>query len=81
MAASRAFGIAFRVDAKGIEDFKNYGVDLEAASGEKHHLLPVPSAYVVGTDGMIKFSYVNPEYEVRVNSEVLLTAARAALAQ
>ncbi len=81
MAGARAFGIAFRVDEKGIEVFKKYGVDLEAASGEKHHVLPVPSAYIVGTDGMIKFSYVNPDYKVRVNAEVLLAAARAALTQ
>lgn len=78
MTASRAFGIAFRVDEKTVELYRRHNMDLEAASGESHHLLPVPSVFIVGTDGRIKFAYTNPNYKVRLEPELLLSAARAA---
>lgn len=78
MAASKAFGIAFRVDDATVEKYKGYGIDLEAASGETHHLLPVPAVFIVGTDGVISFVYVNPDYKTRLEPEVLIAAARSA---
>jgi peroxiredoxin len=78
MKAARSFGIAFRVDDATLAKYRGYGIDLEAASGEEHHLLPVPSVFIVGTDGVIKFSYVNPDYKVRLAPEDLLKAAQAA---
>ncbi|RMG56015.1 MAG: hypothetical protein D6723_01360 [Acidobacteria bacterium] len=79
MTAARAFGLAYKVDDRTVERYKKLGIDLEEASGEKHHLLPVPAAFVIGTDGVIKFAYVNPNYKVRVDPDVLLAAAKAAL--
>ena len=80
MIGARAFGIVFKVDEKTLERYKNqFGIDLEDASGEKHHLLPVPSVFVIGTDGVIKFEYVNPNYKVRINPDLLLAAAKTAL--
>ncbi len=79
MTAAQAFGIAFRVDDATLEKYKGYNIDLEAASGEKHHLLPVPAVFIVGTDGVIAFVYANPDYKVRLAPEVLLAAAKAAI--
>ncbi|MEO8167537.1 MAG: peroxiredoxin-like family protein [bacterium] len=78
MVGSAAFGIAFKVEDQLVQKYKTYNIDLEGASGEKHHLLPVPSVFIVGMDGIIRFSYVNPNYKVRLDSEVML-AAQAAL--
>ena len=79
MKAAQAFGITFRVDAVTLEKYKGYGIDLEAASGEKHNLLPVPSVFLIGQDGLIKFTYVNPDYKVRVDPDVLLAVATTLL--
>ncbi len=78
MIGAQAFGIAFQVDKERLAR-NNFGAELEDASGEKHHLLPVPAAFVVGTDGIVKFEYVNPNHLVRIKSELLLAAAKAAL--
>jgi len=75
--AMRAFGIGYRLDAATIEKYKGYGVDLEKTSGEKHHGLPVPSVFIVDANGLIQFSYVNPDYKARVPSSVVLAAAQA----
>lgn len=79
MTAARAFGIAYEVDDKTIERYKRFNIDLEEASGETHHLLPVPSVFIVSTDGVIRFQYVNPNYKIRLDPEVLYAAAKAAL--
>lgn len=71
MSFSKALGIAFKVDDATIEKYKEYKIDLELASGMKHHLLPVPSVFVVDTAGIIKFSYVNPDYKIRLAPGVL----------
>lgn len=75
--ASRAFGIAFRVSDELHERYLGFDIDLEEASGETHHVLPAPATYIIGSDGIINFAYVNPDYKVRLHPDVLLAAARA----
>ena len=53
-----------------------YGIDIEDASGDDHHILPVPAVFIVDTDGIIRFDYVNPDYKIRIDPEELLEAAR-----
>ena len=77
--ATRAFGLAFRVDEETYSRYLGYGVELEKTSGETHHVLPAPSTYIIGTNGMINFQYTNPDHRVRLHPEVLLAAARAYL--
>ncbi len=75
--ATRAFGLAFRVDDALYEKYLGYGIDLEKASGENHHVLPAPATFIIGTDGVINFAYINPNYKVRLHPDVLLAAAKA----
>lgn len=79
MKAAKAFGIAFRVNDKTLKKYDEYGIDLESASGQSHHLLPVPSVFIVGTYGVINYSYSNPDYKVRLAPEDLLKAAKASV--
>ncbi len=76
MTAARAYGIAFRVDDATVARYKSMGIDLEAASGETHHELPVPAVFILDHKGVIRFAYANPDYKVRLNSNDLLAAAR-----
>lgn len=73
------FGIAFQVDSPTVESYKQYGIDLEKFAGEKHHILPVPSVFIVDTTGKIKFQYVNPDYKTRLSSDVILAAAKSVI--
>ncbi|MGB5875528.1 MAG: peroxiredoxin-like family protein [Bacteroidota bacterium] len=79
MAATRAFGIAFQLDQETVQRYKKYDMDLEEASGKKHHQLPVPAVYIVGTDRLVCFAYAHPNHQVRLDPDVLLAAAKAAL--
>ena len=75
----QAFGIAYILDDKTLERYKGFNIDIEVASGETHHILPAQPAFFVGTDGIIKFSYTNPNHRIRIDPDVLLAAAKAAL--
>lgn len=74
--ATRAFGIAFRLDDDTYTRYRDRGMDLEAETGQTHHLLPAPSTFVIDTDGTIRFQYTNPNYKLRLHPDVLLAAAR-----
>lgn len=79
--AIQAFGLAYHVDDAAFQDYKKqFGIDLESASGATHHLLPVPAAFVIDKSGVIRYRYFNPDYKVRVDSQALLQAAQQALA-
>lgn len=75
--ALKAFGIGFVVDAATLEKYQGYGIDLEVASGKTHHALPVPSVFIVDEEGLLQFSYVHPDYRIRVPGKVVLAAAQA----
>ena len=76
MTLTRAFGLAFLVDDATRQRYRDFGIDLEAASGQSHHLLPVPAVCLVDRDGVVRFAHWNPDYKTRLGPEELLTAAR-----
>jgi len=74
MAASSAFGLTFKVDAPTLKKLDRHNIDIEAASGEKHHLLPVPAVFIVASDGTIQFRYYNPDYSKRLSAKKIVNA-------
>jgi peroxiredoxin len=77
MAASIAFGLAFRVPDNLVKTYKDkYSIDIEDASGEKHHYLPVPAVYVVSSDGKIQFAHAEADYKVRLSNEEVLASLK-----
>lgn len=79
LVVARKYGVAFRVDDETVARYLGLGIDLEDAAGRTHHWLPVPSVFIIGTDGLIRFEYVNPNYKVRISADLLRAAARTAL--
>ena len=79
MDLTRQFGLAYRLDPATLEKMKGFGVDLDKATGNSLHELPVPAALVVDTKGLIHFVYYNADIKVRVNPDDLMKAAKEAL--
>ena len=68
---SKAAGIAFQAPG-------NYGQRLLDWSGGKNTgFLPVPSVFVLNTNGEILFEYINPNYKKRMSGELLLSVLKA----
>jgi peroxiredoxin len=72
--ATTSFGLAFKVDDATVTKYKGFGIDLEKASGQTHHALPIPAIYVASKDGVVTFAHSNPDYRQRLNSSDLLKA-------
>lgn len=72
----KKFGLAFRVDDQTVERYKGFGIDLDRASGESHHVLPVPAVYVVDAKGVIQYVHTNPDYRKRLKGTEVLEAAK-----
>ena len=77
MSAALAFGIAWRPDSAQLATFRDQGIDIAGASGQNHHLLPVPGIFFVHTGGKIGFVFAHPDHTMRMPAEVLLAIARA----
>lgn len=73
VGAARAFGIAFRVDDQTLSQYKGFGIDLEKASGQQHHALPVPAVFIVDEAGKIVFAHSNPDYRERLDIGKILS--------
>jgi len=76
MSAARAYHIAYHLDAAAMAQYGEHGVDLEAASGQQHHELPVPAVFIIDPSGVIRFEYANPDYTTRIEPDALLKAAQ-----
>jgi peroxiredoxin len=60
-----AFGLRFRLPNDLIQLYNGFGVDLPNINGEPSWTLPMPARYVIGTDGVIAYSEINPDYTRR----------------
>ncbi len=56
------------------------GKDIPQYQGQDGWILPIPSVFVVGQNGLIKARHVDPDYRRRLELADLRAAARAALA-
>ena len=69
------YGMGLMPDEQ-LKRLRGFGIDLEEESGADHHLLPVPSVFLIDQEGVIRFRYFNPDYKVRIDNARLLEAAR-----
>ncbi len=79
LSAAEAFGLAFRIPDDYYRQAKEYGLDLEEASGETHRALPVPAAYLIDSEGMIRFGHSNADYTQRLSADELRAGVDAVL--
>lgn len=79
LEAMRAFGLAYFTSAKTT---KTYQSKLQVnnqlwknSDGDERLVLPVPAIYIIDKNGLVHFQYVNPNYKVRADPKLILTAA------
>jgi peroxiredoxin len=67
-----AFGIRFALPDYLVEVYAGFGNDLAKVNDDPAWVLPMPARYVVGADGVIAYSEVNPDYTQRPDPSELL---------
>ena len=58
------------------EVYLDLGIDLEKAGGNDRWQLPIPATYIVASDGIITYAFVNPDYTKRLEPDELLKKLR-----
>lgn len=76
LSAIKAFGIGFFVDPNIAKRSDQIGADTILEDGSKRRVLPAPAVYIVDSEGLVTFNYVNPNFRVRLEAELLFQAAR-----
>jgi peroxiredoxin len=56
----------------------SYGRSLPEYQGNDAWMLPIPATFVLGTDGLVRARFVDPDFRRRASIEELLSALRAA---
>jgi peroxiredoxin len=69
---ANAFGIRFALPDYLVEQYRGFGNDLAVANNDPSWVLPMPARYVVGSDGIIAYAEVNPDYTQRPDPSELL---------
>jgi len=69
---ANAFGIRFALPDYLVELYKSFKNDLPAFNDDPSWVLPMPARYVIGTDSVIAYSEVNPDYTQRPDPSELL---------
>lgn len=57
--------LSFKLDAKTIKRYKQYGIDLPESNDATVWQLPIPATYIVDTDGTIAWAFVDEDYSKR----------------
>ncbi len=70
------FGLVFTLpeELKGV--YLGFGINLEKANGNDKWQLPIPATYIISSDGMITYTFVNPDYTKRLEPDDLLERVR-----
>jgi peroxiredoxin len=69
--------LSFKLDAKTIKRYKEYGIDLPKSNDSKVWQLPVPATYIIDTDGTITFAYVDEDYSKRADYKKVVKQLQA----
>jgi peroxiredoxin len=69
---ANAFGIRFALQDYLIEVYKDFNNNLPVVNEDPAWVLPMPARFVIGTDGIIAYAEVNPDYTQRPDPSELL---------
>ena len=74
---ARRYGLVFSLaePLRGLYQEK-FGVDLREYNADKSYDLPMPGTFIVATDNIIRYAFVDPDYTLRLEPEEILKSLR-----
>ncbi|TGO44197.1 hypothetical protein BCON_0574g00050 [Botryotinia convoluta] len=69
---ARKLGILFQQPEEMRPVFEELGHDFEKSNGDASMEVPVPATFLVGRDGVVKRSFVDPDWTKRVETSVVI---------
>jgi peroxiredoxin len=74
LAMHRVFRVEKKVSDTEVLAMKGFDIDLEAASGQKHHVIAIPSLFLLDQEGKVRWAHADPDYKVRPTIPQILAA-------
>lgn len=71
-ATGLLFGAVYRVPQAYRDALLSYGIDLEQRHGDTDWLLPLPSTFVAGTDGVLRYTQASGDVTERMEPATIL---------
>jgi peroxiredoxin len=71
-------GLAFYVGDELKRMMVGSGWDPALSQGTDNWMLPIPATFIIGTDGVVRARFVDPDYRTRMAIEDMLAALRSA---
>ncbi|HVW22854.1 MAG TPA: peroxiredoxin-like family protein [Opitutaceae bacterium] len=79
LKVSGRYQVAYRIPAADEPDYRANGINLPRVPGGADYWLTIPTAFVIGRDGRVKFVSFNADPSVMIPADRLVAAAKAAL--
>lgn len=76
MMGAKALGIAIKFSELKVAAYKLNSQDIEASSGQEHHLIPVPTVLIIDQTGIVRFVHTDPNHRKRLEAEALMEMAK-----
>ncbi len=73
---ARQFGLVLTVDGKQWEKFLELGLDLARHNGSGNWEIPVPATFVLDSEGIVRFAFVDADYTRRAEPDEILECLR-----
>jgi peroxiredoxin len=64
-AVARQWGLDFTLPEDLRELYRSWKIDLEEENGDTSWTLAMPASFVIDTEGVVRYRYVNPDYRYR----------------
>ena len=71
------FHVANKVGDAELARLKGFGMDLEASSGRTHHVIAIPSMFLIDKTGVVRWAHSEPDYKTRPSVTQILAALDA----
>lgn len=78
---ARSLGLTFKLDAKTINQYRKYGIDVPESNGTKTWELPIPATYVIDQDMTVRFVFDDENYAKRANFKKVLKLVKDLVAE
>ena len=70
-------GLAFPIGEDLHRRYVAAGLDLAAIFGNSGRILPVTATYVIDADGVVRYAFVDPDFRIRADPDVVIAAVEA----
>ncbi|MBH8561535.1 AhpC/TSA family protein [Nostoc sp. CENA67] len=71
---AKQFGLVYTLPESIQEVMEGFGIDLETYNGNDSNELPVTATYIIDSEGIIVYRYLNPDYTKRLEPKDLIAA-------